>query len=1371
MAQRILLLGTLEIEDADPEISAAILRSPYGSALLAYFLVTRRPQSRESIAALLWDGPSTSETLSYLRKMIYRVLPLLPGLHVTRQRLSYALGEEDFVDLYALESALAGDDPAALDRGLALYRGELLAGFYLDGATGYGEWLLLERERLRRQVWDGYRRLCKSYGEEGLWPQGIAATRRWLLLDRLDEEVHRHLLRFLAADGQVMAAKQHYLYCRRLLWDELGVEPEPATVDLYEQLQAADRHLRDPAEHPLVIGSHQYWGEAPSTEQFFGRRPELAELEQWLTGGKVQLMTILGMGGQGKTSLAAKAARANAAHFAGVYWRSLINAPPVEMLLHDYLRFLSHNESAPPDDIPAKLAQIHGHLRRERHLLVLDNLETVLDAERAGHFRRGYETFEQLLHLFGDGGHQSALLLTSREAPLLLARLDGHTGPVRTLSLNGLSADAGAEMLATRQIAVNAETVTALIRRYSGNPLALQLAAQTIEEFFLGDGAAFLAQESLMFEDIRDVLERQFARLSPLEQEIMRWLAITREATDPITLAGLMNGQASRTQLLDAMKRLQRRSLVERERLGFTLQNVVTEYVTNRIVEQVSEEVIGGEVDWLHAHPLILAQAKEYVRQSQEQLLLQPVAQRVAARLGREGLRARASQLLDQMRASGCGPVSGFAAGNLLNLLRILDIDIAGCDFSRLTIRQANLRGWSLPQVNFSGAHFLSSLFTANFSTPHCVAIHPAGHLLAVGTASGEVRLWTPTDAQPVRLLEGHTNRVAGVAFSPDGALLAAAGLDDTLSLWDLNRGYALRRLALPTAGGGALAFSPDGQLLATGGKDGRVSLWEVASGQLLYQMETEVVWVYSLAFHPAGKLLACGGRQEVVNLWDLSLLDGTGARGQVDRASLRPVASVPTAHAPVMTLAFTPDGAWLLSGGGGNVTEVWDVEHLDATGVKPTATLAGDTTWVRAIAITPDGRTLAGGSGEGLIYLSDLPSGRRLDVLTGHRNAIHSLAFDPAGVSLVSAADDDTIRIWHQAAGHRWQISTILQSHTPASSAVAFSPDGKLLAVGDTVGFVHLWQGDHTHSAACQHQVLSGHTNSVQALAFRPDGRMLATIGLDKTARIWDLQPGDGGSPRCVNVLSGHTKTLYAVGFGPDGQSLFYSDGDGAVRMWAIDDRGQTRNPRFFQRDGVAIVSVALHPQGGYLLETKYSGAPHLWEIREGKYVMQLPGLREVTSLVFSPTGDTAAAASSEGHIGLWDMASPSVGRLLGLSPRCGSTIRQIAYAPDAASIAGACEDGAIRLWNPQHLESYRTLPGHTGAALAVAFRPDGALLASGGSDGAVNLWNPVTGMRVNTLALPRPYAGMNISGVTGISEAQRAALKSLGAVERAGG
>src|SRR2546429_2286970 len=178
-----------------------------------------------------------------------------------------------------------------------------------------------------------------------------------------------------------------------------------------------------------------------------------------------------------------------------------------------------------------------------RALLVLDNLETLLEeGEGTGRMRAGWEGYARLLRRMGESAHQSCLLLTSREKPAELVRLEGRRSPVRTLRLSGLNAGAGARLLAEKDVAGTAAHQARLVEAYRGNPLALKIVAQTISELFGGELAPFLEQGEVVFGGVRELLDEQFDRLSDLEQTVLLWLAIMRE---PVSLEELLAGLAS----------------------------------------------------------------------------------------------------------------------------------------------------------------------------------------------------------------------------------------------------------------------------------------------------------------------------------------------------------------------------------------------------------------------------------------------------------------------------------------------------------------------------------------------------------------------------------------------------------------------------------------------------------------------------------------------------------------------------------------------------------------------------------------------------------------------------------------------------------
>jgi ATP-dependent Clp protease ATP-binding subunit ClpA len=240
-----------------------------------------------------------------------------------------------------------------------------------------------------------------------------------------------------------------------------------------------------PPDNPSTYFSHahQDWGDALDVSVFYGRTAELLKLEQWLLQERCRLVTILGMGGIGKTALCVKLAERIQEHFDYVIWRSLRNAPPVEEILTTLIKFLSsEQETNLPESLDDKILLLLEYLRSSRCLLVLDNAESILQSGNcAGQYRAGYESYGQLLRCVGETRHQSCLLLTSRERPRGLAAKEGKILPVRSLQISGLSLAAGKEIFQAKGSFWASENEwRVLIEHYAGNPLALKMVAAAI---------------------------------------------------------------------------------------------------------------------------------------------------------------------------------------------------------------------------------------------------------------------------------------------------------------------------------------------------------------------------------------------------------------------------------------------------------------------------------------------------------------------------------------------------------------------------------------------------------------------------------------------------------------------------------------------------------------------------------------------------------------------------------------------------------------------------------------------------------------------------------------------------------------------------
>ncbi|MDZ7951185.1 NB-ARC domain-containing protein [Nostoc sp. DedQUE09] len=382
------------------------------------------------------------------------------------------------------------------------------------------------------------------------------------------------------------------------------------------------------------------WGEAIDVSQFYGRTTELETLSQWIVrdacGGKqrARVVTLLGMGGVGKTALSVKLAEQLQGEFEYVIWRSLRHAPCFDDKVTECIKILSHQQvTTLPASPHEQITCLIEYFRKSRCLLILDNFDTLLQ-QGTGCYREGYESYGELLWRLGETGHQSCVLLTSREKPNEIAALEGDALPVRTLALSGLEVAAGQTILKLKGLSGSEDETRQLVECYGGNPLALKIAATSIRDLHEGNIACFFAEGTTVFQGIGNLLEQQFKRLSTSEQQVMYWLAINRGKLSSTELQTAFTPILPKPKLISVLESLRWRSLIESNTGGFTQQPMVMEYVIKCLIEQVCEEIVTESPQYLLTYASMQAQAKDYIHDSQIHLIVRPILNQLRITLG-----------------------------------------------------------------------------------------------------------------------------------------------------------------------------------------------------------------------------------------------------------------------------------------------------------------------------------------------------------------------------------------------------------------------------------------------------------------------------------------------------------------------------------------------------------------------------------------------------------------------------------------------------------------------------------------------------------------------------------------------------------------
>ncbi|GET43739.1 WD40 repeat domain-containing protein [Microseira wollei] len=394
----------------------------------------------------------------------------------------------------------------------------------------------------------------------------------------------------------------------------------------------------------------------------------------------------------------------------------------------------------------------------------------------------------------------------------------------------------------------------------------------------------------------------------------MYWFAIDREGVDIAELPKNILPIWQR-QVWEGLNFLHWRSLIEKSKYSaiFTRQPVVMEYITERLINQVCQEIKKGDIELLKSHPLIKAQAKDYIKATQVELILNPVIEKALAMMsGQRNLKIQLQQILSTLREQYPGE-PGYAAGNILNLLALLQVDLTGFDFYNLIIWQAELKNVNLHQVNFSHCDLANSIFRQSFSSVLSVAFSLDGKVLATGDANGEIRLWNVADGQHLLTCQGYANWIKSIAFSPDGQTFAIGSDAQTIRVYDVSTGICLQVLEGHSDRVWSIALGPDGLMLASGSEDQTVRLWDIRDGKCINTLQGHTNLIRSVAFSSEGSILASSSEDQTIKLWDIP----TGLCLKTFQGHTQ----------GVRTVAFSPNGSMLVSSGKDETIKLWDVK------------------------------------------------------------------------------------------------------------------------------------------------------------------------------------------------------------------------------------------------------------------------------------------------------------------------------------------------------------------------------------------------------------------------------------------------------------
>jgi WD40 repeat protein len=590
---------------------------------------------------------------------------------------------------------------------------------------------------------------------------------------------------------------------------------------------------------------------------------------------------------------------------------------------------------------------------------------------------------------------------------------------------------------------------------------------------------------------------------------------------------------------------------------------------------------------------------------------------------------------------------------------------------------------------------------------------------------SGTIDSTNPVLARLLAVTAWRLGQSGPAASQAQQAMLDAAALP-TIRLFDSTLG--------PIE---SMAFSPDGKVVAVDTGKGRVWLWNPATGQPIRTLPAVNVHLgTSVAFSPDGKILASGGD------------DGTDGEVQIwNAATGQPIRTLFAGHVnvdsalivnSVTSVAFSPDGETLAVGTTDGQIKLWNtatwalIHVLSSDNLNAPATNFSDTAF--SLAFSPDGEIVAAGSNDGDVRFWNAATSQLIRTLPGNSStgAVQSVAFSPDGKTLADGETGGT-RLWNVATG---KPAVTLPTDSPSSQvySVAFSPDGGTLAVDSSGNGTQIQLWDTATDEPISTPLSAG---PIDVVAFSPDGKTLASGSDDGEVRLWRTDAIQ--SIRTIPTVS-HSGPIGPIALSPDGRTLATGNQDGEgengeVQLWnAI--TGQLISTKLADPyDGVD--SVVFSPDGKILASGDGDSIIGLWNAATGQPIRSLPvsPTGPVLSMAFSPDGKILASGGSEnGQVQLWNAATwQRIGHLA-----ASSQVFALAFSPDGKTLATGTANGEVQLWNtatwaPVGAPLTTTIP--EAMVSAIAFSPDGKTLAVTLGGNQVQLWNTATGQQDNTL------------------------------------
>lgn len=464
---------------------------------------------------------------------------------------------------------------------------------------------------------------------------------------------------------------------------------------------------------------------------------------------------------------------------------------------------------------------------------------------------------------------------------------------------------------------------------------------------------------------------------------------------------------------------------------------------------------------------------------------------------------------------------------------------------------------------------------------------------------------------------------------------------------------------------------------------------------------------VLSVCFSQDGRFILSGSGDKTVKLWDVS--------------SGKEIRTFKGHEGVVESVCFSPDGHYALSGSADKTVKLWDIAADEAV-----RTFRGHTNSVNSVCFSPDGQNILSGSDDNvmsefsgskndMMKLWNLSSDKDIKDFSGFKGSIKSVCFSTDGkYALAGNGRDKTIRIWKISTG---KIIRTFSGHSDEITSVTFSRDGRYILSGSDDKTLKLWDT----SSGKEIRTFSGHSSGVSSVCFSTDGIFALSGSDDNTLKLWEVTTG-----RLVRTISGHSGGVSSVCFSPDDKNILSGSYDRTFKLWDVTTGNLIKT---FSGNSTMVTSACFSPDGAYSLSGGKDNIMNLWDINKAINVRSfIDHISIIASVCFSPDGKYGLSASYDSTLKIWDLATGAlVNTLIGHA----AEVTSATFSHNGRYVLSGSGDKSVKLWDISNGKMIKTFNGQS---QSVCFSPDDKFVLSGAWDKTLKLWDISSGKLIRT-------------------------------------